>query len=90
MVVADEIEALLSGSPSLTEAEIAATLLGEASSLPRISRARKGLIKWRRIERSGRGGRNEPFRYFPRNTDGSKLSGEAPSVPDVVRRSPFA
>jgi hypothetical protein len=66
MAIADEIEALLRRNPGLTEAEIAATLFGEASSLPRISGACKSLIKRRRIERSGRGGRNEPFRYFPK------------------------
>ena len=66
MTTADEIEALLSRSPGLTEAEIAATLFGDASSLPRISGACRSLIKRRRIERSGRGGRNDPFRYFPK------------------------
>ncbi len=66
MAVADEIEALLARSPGLTEVEIAAALFGDASHLPRISGACRSLIKSRRIERSGRGGRNDPFRYFPK------------------------
>ena len=64
MAVADEIEALVTRSPGLTEAEIAAALFGEAGYRSRVSRACISLIKSRRLERSGRGGRNDPFRYF--------------------------
>ena len=64
MTVADQIEALVTHRPGLTEAEIAAALFGEAGSPQRISNACRGLMKSRRIERSGRGGRNDPFRYF--------------------------
>jgi len=64
MALADEIEALIAQSPGLTEAEIAAALFGEAGYQARVSRTCRSLIKSRRIERSGQGGRNDPFRYF--------------------------
>ena len=66
MAIADEIEALITRSPGLTEAEIAAALFGEAGYTARVSVACRVLIKGRRIERSGQGGRNDPFRYFPK------------------------
>ncbi len=66
MAVADEIEALVTRNPGLTEAEIAAALFGEAGYPARIARACIALMKRRRIERSGRGGRIDPFRYFPK------------------------
>ena len=66
MAVADDIEALVTRSPGLTEAEIAAALFGEAGYTARVSVACRNLIKSRRIERTGRGGRNDPFRYFPK------------------------
>jgi hypothetical protein len=66
MAVADEIEALVARRPGLTEDEIAAALFGEAGSQQRVNKACASLIKSRRIERSGRGGRNDPFRYFPK------------------------
>ena len=64
MALADEIEALITQSPGLTEAEIAAALFGDAGYPARVSNPCLRLIKSRRIERSGRGGRTDPFRYF--------------------------
>jgi hypothetical protein len=66
MAVADKIEALLIRNPGLTEAEIATALFGEAGYPARVARACISLLKSRQIERSGRGGRIDPFRYFPR------------------------
>ena len=66
MAVADEIEAFLIRNPGLTEAEIATALFGEAGYPARVARALMNLMKSRRIERSGRGGRIDPFRYFPK------------------------
>ena len=66
MAVADEIEVLVTRSPGLTEAEIAAALFGAAGYRSRVSKACTSLMKGRRIERSGRGGRTDPFRYFPK------------------------
>jgi hypothetical protein len=83
MAVADEIEALLIRNPGLTEAEIAAALFGEAGYPARVARACMTLLKRRRIERSGRGGRSDPFRYFPQGQLGTA------STP-VKRRRYFA
>jgi hypothetical protein len=66
MTIADEIEAVLISRPGLTEAEIAAALFGEAGYPARVARALINLMKSRRIERNGRGGRIVPFRYFPK------------------------
>jgi hypothetical protein len=66
MGIADEIEALLIRNSGLTEAEIATALFGEAGYPARVARACMTLLKRRRIERSGRGGRTDPFRYFPK------------------------
>jgi hypothetical protein len=66
MAVVDEIEALLIRNSGLTEAEIAAALFGEAGYPARVAGACMTLLKRRRIERSGRGGRSDPFRYFPK------------------------
>jgi hypothetical protein len=74
MVVADEIEALLIRNPGLTEAEIATALFGEAGYPARVARACMTLLKRRRIERSGRGGRIDPFRYFPKGQLGTASS----------------
>jgi hypothetical protein len=82
MTVTYEVEALIARSPGLTEAEIATALFGDAGTQQRISKACASLIKSRRIERSGKGGRTDPFRYFPKGT----LS--VPSSP--TKRSKFA
>jgi hypothetical protein len=66
MTVADKVEALMSRCPGLTEFEIAAALFGDATNLHRVSTPCRRLIKNGQIERSGRGGRNDPFRYFPK------------------------
>jgi hypothetical protein len=66
MTVADKVEALISRCPGLTEFEIAAALFGDATNLHRISTPFRRLMKSGRIERSGRGGRNDPFRYSPK------------------------
>ena len=66
MTIADGIEALVTGSPGLTKAEIAAALFGGAGYPERVSPACVRLIRERRIERIGRGERSDPFRYFPR------------------------
>jgi hypothetical protein len=68
MAVADEIEMLVARNPGLTEAEIAAALFGDAGYQSRVSNACTSLMKSRRIERGGRGGRSDPFRYFPKGT----------------------
>jgi hypothetical protein len=80
MTVADQIEALMTHRPGLTEAELAAALFGDAGSPQRISNACRGLMRSRRIERSGRGGRSDPFRYY--------LIGlvDAPAVRSMRRR----
>ncbi len=49
MAVADDIEALVTRSPGLTEAEIAAALFGEAGYTAQVSVACRNLIKSRRI-----------------------------------------
>lgn len=74
MAVADEIEALLIRNPGLTEAEIAVALLGEAGYPARVARACMNLLKRRRIERCGRGGRIDPFRYFSQGQLGTASS----------------
>jgi hypothetical protein len=56
MAIADEIEALITRSPGLTEAEIATALFGNASYSQQVSNACRSLLKSRRIEQSGRGG----------------------------------
>jgi hypothetical protein len=68
MAVADKIEMLVALNPGLTEAEIAAALFGDAGYQSRVSKACTSLMKSRRIERGGRGGRSDPFRYFPKGT----------------------
>ncbi|QRM32708.1 hypothetical protein [Microvirga sp. VF16] len=68
MAMADEIEALISRSPGLTEAEIATALFGDAAYPQQVSNACRSLLRSRRIKRSGRGGRSDPFRYFPKGT----------------------
>jgi hypothetical protein len=83
MAVANEIEALLIRSPGLTEAEIANALFGKAGYPARVARACMTLLKRRRIERSGRGGRTDPFRYFPQGQLGTANS-------PVKRRRYFA
>jgi hypothetical protein len=66
MTVADKVEALVARSPGLTEFEIAAALFGNGSDPNRVSTPCRHLMKRGRIERSGRGGRSDPFRYFPK------------------------
>jgi hypothetical protein len=68
MAVADAIEALVTRSPGLTEAEIAAVLLGDAGDPQPASNACRSLLRSRRIMRRGRGGRIDPVRYFPKGT----------------------
>jgi hypothetical protein len=82
MAIADDIDALITRSPGLTEAEIAVALFGVAGYPARVARACINLMKNRRIERSGRGGRNDPFRYFPKGV----LT--VPSSPVKRRRYP--
>ena len=65
MAVVDDVEALVIRCPGLTEAEIAVALFGVTGSPARVARACMSLLKRRRIERCGRGGRIDPFRYFP-------------------------
>jgi hypothetical protein len=83
MAVADKIEVLVTRSPGLTEAEIAAALFGDTGSQQRVNKACMDLVKSRRLERGGRGGRSNPFRYFP------KESSVAP-VPQPKRRQYLA
>jgi hypothetical protein len=66
MSIADDIEARVARRSGLTEAEIAVALFGAAGYPARVARACITLLKSRRIERSGRGGRSDPFRYFPK------------------------
>jgi hypothetical protein len=68
MAVIDDVEALVIRCPGLTEGEIAVALFGVAGSPARVARACMSLLKSRRIERCGRGGRIDPFRYFPQGT----------------------
>ncbi len=82
MTMADEVEALITRRPGLTEEEIAKVLFGEAATQQKVCKACASLLKSRRIERSGKGGRTDPFRYFPKGT----LS--VPSSP--TKRSKFA
>ena len=82
MAIADDIEALVTHRPGLTEAEIAVALFGAAGYPARVARVRINLMKSRRIERSGLGGRSDPFRYFPQG------SLTAPSSPVRRRRCP--
>jgi hypothetical protein len=65
MAVLDDVEALVIRCPGLTETEIAVALFGATGSAARVARACMNLLKSRRIERCGRGGRIDPFRYFP-------------------------
>jgi hypothetical protein len=81
MAIADDIEALLARRPGLTEAEIAAALFGEASYPQQVSTACLRLMKSRRIQRSDRGGRSDPFRYFPK--------GALPAPRAEVRRREY-
>jgi len=76
MVTADDVEALITRNPGVTEAEIATALLGDAGSKQRINTLCLHLMKSHRIERSGRGGRSDPFRYFPKGA----LAAPAPQV----------
>jgi hypothetical protein len=69
MAVADEIEVLVARSPGLTEAELAAALFGDAGSQQRVNKPCLQLVKSRRLERGGRGGRSDPFRYFTKGRD---------------------
>ncbi len=82
MAVADEVEALVIRHPGLTEAEIATALFGTGSDPNRVSTPCRSLMKSGRIERSGRGGRNDPFRYF------SKGLLTVPSSPVKRRQYP--
>jgi hypothetical protein len=74
MAIADEVEAVLISRPGLTEAEIAAALFGEAGYPARVARACMTLLKRYRSERRGRGGRTDPFRYFPKGQLGAASS----------------
>jgi hypothetical protein len=78
MAIADQIETLVTHRPGLTEAEIAVALFGDAGYPARVARSCMTLMKSRRIERSGRGGRSDPFRYFPKGVltaPGSPIKG---------------
>ena len=68
MAVVDQIEALVTQSPGLTEIEIAVALFGKTGAPERVNKACRDLVKSGRLERGGRGGRSDPFRYFPIGT----------------------
>jgi hypothetical protein len=82
MTLGDEIEALITRTPGLTGPEIATILFGDAAShLPQVTTACLRLLRGKRIDRSGRGGRSDPFRYF------SKGVLAAPTPLTKLRRS---
>jgi len=66
MAVVDDVEAPVIRRPGLTETEIAVALFGATGSPAQVARACMSLLKGRRIERCGRGGRINQFRYFPK------------------------
>jgi hypothetical protein len=66
MASAEQVEALITRSPGLTGGELATALFGNAGCLAQVTTVCLRLIKDGRIDRSGRGGRSDPFRYFPK------------------------
>jgi hypothetical protein len=65
MTLADEIEELVLQTPGLTEADLARMLRGPDSYIPQIKFTCRHLVAEGRLERQGRGGWQQPFKYYP-------------------------
>jgi len=63
--MADRIEALLKRRPGLCESEICETLFGDEPRHQGVNAACRALLAAARLQRQGRGGPNDPYRYYP-------------------------
>jgi hypothetical protein len=70
MTIADEIEALVRSRPGQTESELAEKLFPDDPYQQRVNPTCRRLIREGRLQRQGRGGPGDPFRYYL--TQGSK------------------
>lgn len=66
MTVADDILDLVHRKPGLTEAELAQALFGGSAYQQRVNSTCRRLVKAKAVQRSGLGGRSDPFRYHSR------------------------
>ena len=64
MIIADQIENLARRRPGLTEAQIADELFTHPYQ-QRVNSSCRRLLKESRVRREGKGGRSDPYRYFP-------------------------
>lgn len=65
MTIAQRIEVFVRQWPGRTQREIAVGLFGTKWSQQRVNQDCSLLVSQGRIERRGRGGWAEPFRYYP-------------------------
>jgi hypothetical protein len=63
--LADEIEKLVRSTPGITDMDLARALHERAGGRPRIVSICRRLVAEGRIERRGRGGWQQPFKFYP-------------------------
>ena len=68
VTVADRIESLVRRKPGLTEAQLAERLFGGDAYRQRVNSSCRKLIKQDRVQRRGKGGRADPYRYYVAGT----------------------
>ena len=66
MTVADEIVALVTKRPGMTEAQLAEKLFGGEAYQQRVNSTCRRLIEEGLLQRNGKGGRADPFTYTVR------------------------
>jgi hypothetical protein len=64
MTVADDIEDLVRRRPGWTESELAAKLFPDDPYQQRVNSTCRRLVREGRLQRQGRGGSGDPFRYY--------------------------
>lgn len=66
----DDVERTIRDNPGLTATQLARILFGRHGYAERINGACHALARLGRVERRGRGGFGDPFRYYPSQVGG--------------------
>jgi hypothetical protein len=64
MALADDLQALITRKPGLSEADLAAELFGSDGYQQRVNSTCRRMIKQGRVRREGNGYQADPYRYF--------------------------
>lgn len=73
----DDVERIVRTRPGLSATQIAGALFGIDGYGERVRSACQALQRFGRIERAGKGGPGDPFRYFPAAADAAQKCAAA-------------